>query len=192
MKRRKLLIIITFFISLLICVLGGELLARLLSTSVLVNDERNTIFRYDEELGWFPLKNIETDYIGSHKFHVKNNSDGFRDIEHGKKKKKRIAFVGDSYVWGYDVEQNERFTDKLRNMLPSWDIINMGISGYGTDQELLLLEKWYDHYQPDVVFLVFCNNDWKDNITNLRYDGYYKPYFTNSNKKYPPTYGVSS
>ena len=58
----------------------------------------------------------------------------------------------------------------------------MGISGYGTDQELLLLKKWYPKYKPKHVILLVHSNDDPDNETNLRYT-YYKPYFINTKKK---------
>lgn len=184
MKNNTLFGIITFLCALIICFIGGEILARYYYIPLnFPSDERNLLYQYDKKLGWFPIPNSDKEFMGSHMIQVKNNSLGFRDIEHGEKKKKRIAFLGDSYLWGYDVEQDERFTEKLRPLLPNYEILNMGVSGYGTDQEFLLLEKWFDHLQPDVVFLLFFSgNDFVDNSSNERY-GYYKPYFTINNNK---------
>lgn len=170
---------ITFFISILLLLIGGEIITRALYTSPFIpTDERNLLFKYDRLLGWFPIENEEKEFRRSRLIKVKNNEFGFRDVSHQKKEKKRIAFVGDSFVWGYDVEQDERFTDILQTKLPDWDIINMGISGYGTDQEFILIQKWFDQFQPDIVFLLFTSdNDVGENIYNERY-GYYKPYFT--------------
>ena len=90
-----------------------------------------------------------------------------------------ILFLGDSYLWGYDVEAAERFTDKLQVRHPEWSIYNLGVSGYGTDQEYLLLNRYFDEYKPQVVFLLFCEEtDHEDNRSNMRYGGYYKPYCT--------------
>ncbi len=61
--------------------------------------------------------------------------------------------------------------------MSGWDIYNLGVSGYGTDQEYLLLKRLIDQIRPDLVLLIFCQNDHDDNATNRRY-GYYKPYFT--------------
>jgi hypothetical protein len=59
-----------------------------------------------------------------------------------------------------------------------FNIVNAGVSGYGTDQEFLLLQRIWPTIQPAVVVLVFCaDNDRLDNSTNIRYDGYQKPYF---------------
>src|SRR6185436_14809707 len=79
---------------------------------------------------------------------------------------------------GLDVEAPERFTDKLQAKHPEWAVYNLGVSGYGTDQEYMLLHQFFDDYKPRVVFLVFCvENDDSDNSWNCRW-GYYKPYVT--------------
>jgi hypothetical protein len=56
--------------------------------------------------------------------------------------------------------------------------MNQGVSGYGTDQEYLLVQQSLPRFHPDIVFLVYCTyNDHDDNSTNVRNNGYYKPYF---------------
>ena len=177
MKKKLLLITTTFLLSIVFLLVGMELIARMLVKNNYAFDEINIVYRYDKELGWFPIENTTKEYQGTRLIHVKSNKDGFRDVEHGSKKKKRIAFLGDSFVWGYDVEYGERFTEYLQERMPDWEIINMGVSGYSTDQELILIKKWFDHFQPDIVFLVFCDNDLLGNRTNKMYN-YYKSYFS--------------
>ena len=100
------------------------------------------------------------------------------DDEYVKSNKPVIMFLGDSFVWGYDVEKEERFTEKLRKYMPDWSIYNLGVSGYGNDQEYLLLQKYYDKFRPEIVFVVFCtDNDRDDNSYNNINGGYFKPYF---------------
>jgi hypothetical protein len=178
-KKKMIFSIITFFLILLFVFGAGEILARFFwkGCPQVVSDERNLTYRYDRELGWFPIENSNKQFEGTRLISVKHNQDGFRDIEHGAKTKKRIAFIGDSYVWGFDVEQNERFTEKLQLLLPDWEVLNMGVSGYGNDQEFILLQKWFDRYKPDIVFLMFCENDWSENCSSIVHTGYYKPYF---------------
>jgi hypothetical protein len=140
-------------------------------------DEKNLVYRYDPDLGWFPIPNLEKQFVASRRISIRNNGMGFRDHEYTAKKKPRLIFLGDSFVWGFDVEQNERFTEQLQAMLPEWEILNLGVSGYGTDQEFLLLQKVVDTLRPDVVLTIFCSeNDQTDNSSNSRY-GYFKPYF---------------
>lgn len=141
-------------------------------------DQQNNTYRYDRELGWFPKENSKGKLYRSRVIDVQHNSRGFRDSEHLVSNKPRIIFLGDSFVWGFDVEKNERFTEKLRRKIPEWSVYNLGVIGYGTDQELILLAQQYNYYNPDIVFVLFCTeNDDSDNTHNIVYDGYHKPYF---------------
>jgi hypothetical protein len=143
-----------------------------------VQDERNLMCRYDSMLGWFPIANSSNHFCASRDITVVHNSEGFRGSEYFISTKPKIIFLGDSYVWGYDVQTSERFTDKLQARHPEWTIYNFGVSGYGTDQEYILLEKRFDFYKPQVVFLMFSTEtDGFDNSHNCLF-GYYKPYCT--------------
>jgi lysophospholipase L1-like esterase len=136
------------------------------------------IYNYDAELGWLPVPNSDVSFTGIRTIRVRHNSLGLRDIEHDTAPKPTIAFIGDSFVWGYDVEQNVRFTEILRAKLPAQRIVNAGVTAYGTDQELLLLRRLWERLKPNVVVLMVCtDNDRKDNTANTRSDGPYKPYF---------------
>jgi hypothetical protein len=136
------------------------------------------IYNYDAELGWFPIPNSDVSFTGMRTVRVRHNSLGLRDIEPDTAAKPTIAFIGDSFVWGYDAEQNERFTEVLRAKMPEQRIVNAGVTAYGTDQEYLLLRRLWDRIKPNVVVLMVCvDNDRKDNTTNTRQDGPYKPYF---------------
>ncbi len=148
----------------------------------LVDDERKLLYRYDSNLGWFPIPGSAKQLLASRVFAAAHNSRGFRDIEETVPRQNGVVFLGDSFVWGYDVDAAERFTDKFRARHPEWPVHNLGVSGYGTDQEFLLLQTWFDEFKPRVVFLVFCvETDHDDNWSNVRYEGYYKPYFTMGN-----------
>jgi hypothetical protein len=133
-------------------------------------------YRHDPELGWFPRESSEKTFAGPRLIHIHHGPQGFRDREHGAKERPRLAVVGDSFVWGYNVEADERFTEKLQEQLPRWEVVNLGVSGYGTDQEYLLSRRVLPALRPDVVLLVYCLNDSHDNRMNWRY-GAYKPYF---------------
>jgi len=53
----------------------------------------------------------------------------------------------------------------------------MAVSGYSTDQQLILLEELGLGLSPDVVALVTCDNDFEANTSGFVYLEYYKPYF---------------
>ncbi len=53
----------------------------------------------------------------------------------------------------------------------------MGVSGYSTDQELILLRETGSRLSPDLVILVICDNDFESNLLDFVYGRYYKPRF---------------
>jgi hypothetical protein len=182
MPRQKTFKVLTLLIGLVIAALLGEVCLRAFFNHRLrfVEDERSLAYRYDPELGWFPKSNSTTVINASRPITAIHNSDGFRDREFVTSTNPSILFLGDSFVWGYDVDAPERFTDKLQVKHPEWKIYNCGVSGYGNDQEYLLLRKTFDHFKPRIVFLMYCTEtDYQDNAYNFGY-GYYKPYFTST------------
>jgi hypothetical protein len=63
---------------------------------------------------------------------------------------------------------NERFSDLLQKELPQYGIVNAGVTGYGTDQQLLLMKRLWNEVNPKYVVLTFCvDNDRDDNTTQL-------------------------
>ena len=159
---------------------GIEIILRVIDLRVLREgtSERSLTYRYDAELGWAPVPNSSSIVTTARTIHAQHNSLGFRDIEIEHDARPKMLFIGDSFVWGVDAEAEERFTDLLRSRLSSHAVVNAGVSGYGTDQEYLLLQRIWPTIQPAVVVLIFCaDNDRLDNGTNIPYDGYQKPYF---------------
>ena len=159
---------------------ASEIILRIVDLRILRegSSERSLIYRYDAELGWAPTPNSSSIVTTARSIHAQHNGLGFRDIEFKPDARPAILFIGDSFVWGVDTEADERFTDLLRSRISGNTIVNAGVSGYGTDQEYLLLQRIWPTIRPAAVVLIFCtDNDRLDNGTNVRYDGYRKPYF---------------
>jgi hypothetical protein len=164
-------------ISFVLAVTAAELVLRWRAIGPIPPAGMSLHYRHDPVLGWRPTAGDRRTIVATRSFEVEHNADGFRDRAHGPKTRPRILFLGDSFVWGFDVDRRERFTDLVQDRLPAWDILNAGIAGYGTDQEYLLLTQIFDRYQPDLVFLMFCvDNDRQNNSANEAY-GFMKPYF---------------
>ena len=134
---------------------------------------------YDAVLGW----DNKANYAGIVRvdkqtaFHVSHNARGLRDKDHPYEKpagKKRILALGDSFVWGFGVGQDELFTEIIERDNPGIEVVNMGVSGYGTDQEFLAYNEEGYKYNPDLVVLAFYANDFNEIATSLSY-GYPKP-----------------
>ncbi len=73
--------------------------------------ERSLGYRYDAELGWAPVPNSTSSVTNSRTIQVRHNSLGLRDEEFVGDGKPVIVFLGDSFVWGLDSEEGERFSD---------------------------------------------------------------------------------
>jgi hypothetical protein len=174
LKRRLavLAIVVAIMVGALECVF------RLIGGGDQGEDERSVVFRHHPTLGWFPKANYDGPYDnGFVTIHVRNNSLGFRDVEHAPKRRPRIAFLGDSFVWGYNVEASDRFTDILQAARPDLEVFNLGVSGYGLGQEYLLLQEYFSIVRPDIVFLLVCGNDQDDDSSTFGYGAYYRPLY---------------
>ncbi|HVS10926.1 MAG TPA: GDSL-type esterase/lipase family protein [Planctomycetota bacterium] len=137
--------------------------------------------RFDPDLGWANRPGAQVRLSsGGAEYTVAINSKGLRDREHDYDPAPatvRIVLLGDSTSWGWGVEQDHAFADLLEQRLgPGVEVINLAVPGYGTDQELWLLE-WEGHrYQPDLVLLGFVLNDVVGNA-NPSIHGMAKPHY---------------
>ena len=142
-------------------------------------------YLYDPVLGW---RNIPNWSATTKNRQLTINSHGLRDREYEYEKPhdcQRILVLGDSYVWGYGVSDQEVFTEVLESNFQQASrkiqVINTGVSGWGTDQQLLYLVRDGLKYQPDIVLLAFfIVNDPKNNMCSVQY-GINKPVFMNLN-----------
>jgi len=119
---------------------------------------------------------------------VSINSDGLRDVEHTVEKPAntlRIAVLGDSFAEAFQVNGDETFWAVMGRVLQGCkklggrkvEVINLGQSGFGATQELLVLRRRGWKYSPDVVLLAFfIGNDIADNSRVLKKKDYH-PYY---------------
>lgn len=74
---------------------------------------------------------------------------------------RRLVVLGDSFVFGEGVEENERFTDVMEAMLPGWRVDNLGMTGWGPDLMLRALEQVGVAVHPDAVLLCLYTHDFR-------------------------------
>jgi len=147
---------------------------------------------YEEDIvrGWGLRPGAHGWAIGEGKVYVRINSDGLRDRELPIQKPPgtlRIAVLGDSYVEGMNVSLEKTFPAVVEREVSHCaavkdrkaEVINFGVSGYGTAQELLTLREHVWKYNPDIVVLAFyTGNDLFNNyraLNPIEADQY--PYF---------------
>jgi hypothetical protein len=122
-------------------------------------------------LGWMHKPNTEMVYERREfRVPVRFSSFGLRDREYPLQKPPgtlRIAWLGDSFVEALQVPLDSCATERLEARLAATagrrsEVLNFGVSGYGTCQQLLLLEEMALRFEPDLVLAQYYFNDLDD------------------------------
>ena len=99
----------------------------------------------------------------------------------------RVLLLGDSFMEAVQVNDDETLGEQLAALLQTEmgrpvEVINAGVSGFGTDQELLWLREEGVKYAPDLVLLaVYPHNDFMNNaevLESANQGGINKPFFS--------------
>ena len=147
----------------------------------------------DKYIGWKGKPGFEGEFKkGSIVSYVRMNSHGFRDKERRYEKKEdtfRILVLGDSFTEALQVPLERTFPYILEEKLNSegggkrFEVINLGVSGFGTAQEYLALKYYGLKYNPDLVILeFFIGNDVVNNSLVLETERE-RPFFVLSDGK---------
>ncbi|SRR5579885_536846 len=134
---------------------------------------------YDAARGW----KLKPGAIGTQRSEggseVRINSGGFRGPEVPVSRPPgtlRVAILGDSFTEAMHVPYEQSFSAVVERELARCDraagkkaeVLDFGVSGYGTGQELLTLRFQASRYSPDIVVLAFfAGNDVSDNVAAL-------------------------
>ena len=134
------------------------------------------------QYGEFVLRRMVPNAVFRHqsadgRWKFKTNNKGFRDERDYAYEKSpnafRVLVLGDSHTAGFEVHQHEVFTHVLENSLRergiNAEVLNTGISGFGTAEHLAYLEQEGLRYQPDAVVLAFFGNDYSDSARSGLY-----------------------
>jgi lysophospholipase L1-like esterase len=92
------------------------------------------------------------------------NSEGFRGPEPLRSPAgPRVIVLGDSIAFGNSLAWEDNFSSQLQQRLHAAkqdvEVLNLGVGGYDTLQEVALLEKRGLKYQPQMVVVAYCLND---------------------------------
>ena len=157
------------------------------------------LLQYHSQFGWVLSKNWRGEHL-HHDFKVDytTNADGYRhakpDSDNTTNKNSKVALVGDSFTFGIGVNDTETFTHKLNQLDSRKEYINLGIPGYSTDQQYLLVKYRHSRLKADQYILMFyLGNDLLDNALSYPLQAEQaKPYFTlgKNNQLEPHNYPV--
>jgi lysophospholipase L1-like esterase len=156
------------------CLGVGEIFVRLLFADKIVLFPR---FQTDAAYDGFTLRRLRpgatfhhTSVDGTWEFRI--NAQGFRDDRDYDYAKPldtiRVISLGDSQTQGFEVRQEHTFSEVVERALVRSghraEVLNTGVSGFSTAEQLAFLESEGLKYRPDVVLLGVYANDFDDNI----------------------------
>lgn len=167
----------------------AEILLRILGFSY------PSFYHYNDLIGVRHSPQAEGWFRKEGEAYIRINSDGLRDEEHRKQKPPdtfRIAILGDSYAEAFQVPLQNTFWKVMEHDLTTChafaekniEVINFGVSGYGTAQEYLTLQHYVWEYSPDIIILAFLTgNDIRNNSKALEPAAPLIPFFRLDNGK---------
>jgi hypothetical protein len=144
-------------------------------------------YQLDTRLGWTLKRHKHGWYFAEgERIAIYINSAEMRDREHPLDKPEgvyRIAVLGDEYSEAFEVPIQRTWWWQLPRALQACasprpvEVLNFAVGGYGTAQELVMLQTTAMRYQPDLVLLQFSPNDVMENSPALAMEKR-RPFFT--------------
>ena len=162
-----------------LALLGGELVAWGLGLApafkpiVITRDD--TVYKRSSNpiLGFELRANYRNDHADLATSYPRTSGHGQRDIERTVEKPpgtQRILILGDSVVEGEGIPTiDQTMSRQLEKLYPAGttQVLNFGVSGYCTRAEIELLRVKGLKFQPDVVLVVFVENDFDNFNTQV-------------------------
>lgn len=137
--------------------------ARDVITSKPVAERRHT--EYDEELGWVNMRNFYSKNMYGSGVYLKTNSQAVRYNEdfniNVPKDKIRIICSGDSFTFGYGVDNEHTWCQLLTSLNKRLEVVNMGQGGYGVDQAYLWYKRDGTKLEHNIHIFAFITEDFR-------------------------------
>jgi len=154
---------------------------------------------FQEYLGWETAANLSktNDVKGYGEITYSTGKYGFRRFGDPETDKIKLFVIGDSFTAGNTVSDGEMYYDYLQHNEDKIEVFAYGGGGYGTLQEFMILDRYFDEIRPDVVLWQFCSNDFINNSYELECGSLFnnnhmtRPYLRNDHIEwlFPEQYG---
>lgn len=155
-------------ISILVSLILVEIILRIIPLPL-----SDRFFEPNNDFGWYHIPSrhgwqATTEF----RIPIEINENGLRDLKREYEKESgvyRILLLGDSFTEGLQVSLKDTVGIQLQGMVNleserEYEVINAGVSKFGTANELLFYENEGAKYNPDLVILLFFHNDVTDNV----------------------------
>jgi lysophospholipase L1-like esterase len=130
------------------------------------------LYQFDPKVGWVPKNNFFYDrnafdnagneYLVS----LSTNKYGFREWGNINTDNTKILFIGDSFTGDANMSDEDAYYGQVKQFINA-EIFAYGGGGYGSLQELMILNKYKNIINPDYFVLQFCSNDFVNNSFDL-------------------------
>lgn len=155
-------------------------------------------YRPDDQIGWVPKVNFQRSFPQKDLDGIEYNADfrtytdGFRAYGDIDSNRVKVLIVGDSFTGDPYTGNDDAYFSVMKNALKSKfdteiELFVIGASGYGTLQEFLIVERYAEKINPDILILQFCSNDFGNNSIEIesnqivKNQSYFRPYLVDDN-----------
>ncbi|MBF0371571.1 MAG: SGNH/GDSL hydrolase family protein [Magnetococcales bacterium] len=163
---------------------GGVRLYHAIAPTELISDYH--LYQYDPLTGSRHKENVDLVWTKEGGGRIRVNNHGLMGQDVSLEKPPgvfRVAILGDSFTEALQVPWDQNFAAILQTHLNHSEragrveVLNFGVSGYGTAQAWLTLQHQVALFDPNLIVLAFFpGNDFQDNSRHLKFDPA-KPYF---------------
>jgi hypothetical protein len=158
-------------ISLIIVLLASELFVRI---QIIYTDKPvlGDSVILDDDLGWRTAENYRyegwvKDASGD-KYWVSSttNEYGFRQYGNMNSNHIKVMIIGDSFTHAVDVSDGKTYYSIISDTLPL-EVFAYGCMGFSTLQEYMIMNRYLETIEPDIIIIQFSSNDFIDNSYEL-------------------------
>lgn len=164
-KKVKLEMNFIIKLAMLICSLCLSLVLAEGAAQVYVNHVvmQTKLFKPDSVLGWKMISNLDTKRRNSDGeiWTIKTDENGIRGNARWDSHARKVLVAGDSFAFGDGVNIEDRFDALIGEK--GYQVITLGVIGYGTDQALIMAKPYYENLNAGDIFIIMtCYNDFWD------------------------------
>jgi|RhiMethySRZTD1v2_1073278.scaffolds.fasta_scaffold29222_6 hypothetical protein len=206
-KRRRWITVLSPFVSVFFFIVVGEIALRgyqyvrfdisFLTGQPLHSDQPQTLspISLDQELGWRATENYRFEGIRenwggtTYPATITQDEHGFRMYGDSASSKTKILVIGDSFTQAVDASDGHPYYAVVGNRLNA-EIFAYGGGGYGSLQELMILDKYVEAIKPDLILWQYSTNDIVNNsvemetASTINNNGMRRPYLVDGKISY--------
>jgi len=124
---------------------------------------------FEKQIGWQNSPNLSRNNYRQLYGNINYSTQkyGFRIFGNTNTHKTKILIIGDSFTMADNISDGNSYYDYLLKNNSNIEIFVYGGGGYGSLQEYMILDKYIDEINPNIILWQFCDNDFINNDHEL-------------------------